>query len=104
MEGAIGRVYNALRSILGFLGIDYPTLEYNLYSSGYFYAQGNAFKFDSSAYLMAESPISITFAGLVGGVYNLYSSRGVLNVRGYTKLSASSIKIRRTLRLGSQSY
>ena len=104
LEGAIGRVYNALRSILGFLGIDYPTLEYNLYSSGYFYAQGNAFKFDSSAYLLAESPISVTFAGLVGGVYNLYSSRGVLNVRGYTKLPVRSIKIRRTLRLGSPSY
>ena len=104
LEGAIGRVYNAVRSFLSFLGIDYPSLEYNLYSSGSFYAQGNSFKFDSSAYLMAESPLSLTFAGLVGGVYNLYTSRGVLNVRGYTKLPIRLIKIRRSLRLGSQSY
>ena len=99
IEGALGRIYNAIRNVMSFLGIDYPTLEYNLYSAGNFKSKNSTLHLDASSYFLARKPVGITFAGLVKGFYNTLNGKGKFNINGFTKLPFKVLEIKRKVEL-----
>jgi hypothetical protein len=103
LEGFLGGFYNTMSSILKFVGVNYQEVNYNLYSAGNMFINGDTLGFTSKTYLMVEKPIAINFGGFAGGRYIFGSQRGYLNLKGYTKLPFKSLRISKILPLGGKS-
>jgi len=103
LEGFLGKVYNAMGSLLRFLGINYQEVNYDLYSAGrYALNEHNTFTFSSKTYLITEHPIKAAFGGFAGGVYNLRNGRGFLTLKGYTKLPFKLVEIVKRIPIGGK--